>query len=693
MLAALMIITVLVFYPALNSDFINLDDRVMITNNPKVRSLSAENVKSLLLEPHIKLYHPLVNLSYAVEYKFFGADPYPYHLNNIFLHLFNTLFVFFIFFRLTNKNFIISFITALIFACHPMHVEPVAWASGRKDTLYAFFFLAAWLTYLKAYSYEGRKHACFIFFSMVLFLFACLSKSMAVTFPAVLILSDWLQGRGFNKKSILKYIPFIIAAAVFSLSTYILYYTPDDKQEFTLYALFVNFVSAHFNILFYMTKFLFPVKLSVIYPHFFDVNSIVPSYILRSPALLYGIIILIVYSLKKTKTVFWGFAFFVMTALPVLNILPAGISPAADRYTYIPLIGFGYIAASGAAFLYGMIKKEYIRAAFMASLSALMIIMCMTAQTKAEKWHNEKTLFDDVIKNYPGELSKAYEIRGVFYRESGMNAQAEKDFAMALFLDKESYLAIYSLAGSLREKGEYDKALEMYAALPEYDVNISKARAFSANIYYDYKKDAETAHKIIDKALKSFPDDFLLNITLGTFYSNEKKYDQAIQYFQKAKKIYPDNSRPYIYLADVYKQTGREDLMRLEYAQGIRKCINDGLLFEKFGELYFEAGSYESAEKIFSYAVKIYPDNYKAYDYLGNICAIREDHAKALYYFTLSVLVRNDYAPAYFHRCAVHLENENYAKALEDARRAKELGFKLPEEFQKEIRQKTSIIL
>jgi hypothetical protein len=114
MLIALMFVTVFVFYPALNAGFVNLDDKGLVTDNWKIRSLSAENLKSLLLESHYKMYHPLVNLSYAVEYYFFGQDPYFYHADNLILHLFNALFAFFIFFGiLVTQNNI----------CFPGHIQ------------------------------------------------------------------------------------------------------------------------------------------------------------------------------------------------------------------------------------------------------------------------------------------------------------------------------------------------------------------------------------------------------------------------------------------------------------------------------------------------------------------------------------------------------------------------------------------
>ncbi len=109
-------ITVLSFYPALSAGFINLDDNAMLTYNRYVRSLSADNIISVFSNYHYRLYHPLVTISYAIEYHFFKFDPFIYHFTNIILHLLNTFLVFFIFKKLTNLlSFHISFSYCLPF--------------------------------------------------------------------------------------------------------------------------------------------------------------------------------------------------------------------------------------------------------------------------------------------------------------------------------------------------------------------------------------------------------------------------------------------------------------------------------------------------------------------------------------------------------------------------------------------------
>jgi hypothetical protein len=109
--------------------------------------------------------------------------------------------------KLTGKlNFAV--LVSFLFALHPMHVESVAWVASRKDVLYTFFYFSAWLSYLY-YFIPSRKKA-FYFFSIFLFILALLSKSQAVTFPLVLLMSEWFYYRKWDKKYLVQLIPFFV---------------------------------------------------------------------------------------------------------------------------------------------------------------------------------------------------------------------------------------------------------------------------------------------------------------------------------------------------------------------------------------------------------------------------------------------------------------------------------------------------
>ena len=684
LLIALMFITVLVFYPVLNAGFVELDDSVMIEGNWKINSVSFSSVKSLLFDSHFRLYHPLVNMSLFAETVVFGKDPYFYHSDNLILHLLNTILVFFVFFALTRKNFFAAFITSAIFACHPVNVESVAWITGRKDVLYAFFFLLSLLFYLKSYFTTQEKTKRYYVLSLIFFICSCLSKSMAVTLPAVLILFDWFLGRNIDKKVLLKYIPFFIATAVFSYITYSGYYFPYEKSAHTAYSMFINFISAHFNIIFYVMKFVNPSKLSVIYPYFFD-NSAPPDFILYSPALVYSVLVLVLFSLKKSKKIFLGAVFFLITVLPVINIFPTGISPVADRYVYIPFLGFSYLAAELVIFLFKNIKTKFLKTALAVFLFAVFASMCVKTNLQAKVWHNTETLFNNQIKNYPMQMPQAYSTRGVFYSKNKMIKLAEKDLISALIIDKYSGAA-FSLAGIRQEEKKYGEAVKLYSLISPANPNSTLAYCNLAKIYA-ILKDEEKAGKFIEKALnnKINPTYVFAYYNVGKYYENAGDYDKALEYYFEAEKFFPQDANVYAAIGGIYEKKWDFEKAFQIYYKGLANASDKVLMLSYISKLLFERSSYSAAEEFNFKILAENPNYYPAYENIGNIRAIKGDYKGALRYFTAALLIKNDLGSVYFRRAIVHFNNKMYDKAEEDALNAVKYGFEIPEDFRKNL--------
>src|SRR6185436_17575793 len=145
-LAGVLFLTYLVYMPSLDNDFTNWDDNYYVLENPVV---AHPTLGSLVTTPLGGNYHPLTMASLAFNYAISGPRPFSYHWLNLLLHVANTALVFFFVRKLSNGRFWTSIVTALFFGIHPMHVESVAWISERKDELYAFFYLAALIVYLR----------------------------------------------------------------------------------------------------------------------------------------------------------------------------------------------------------------------------------------------------------------------------------------------------------------------------------------------------------------------------------------------------------------------------------------------------------------------------------------------------------------------------------------------------------------
>ncbi|MEI6556418.1 MAG: hypothetical protein WCL70_12580 [Paludibacter sp.] len=125
------------------------DDMDYVTKNTDIQSLNWTSVKNIFSGFYEGNYQPLTILFYAIQYWAGNGSSVVFHSTNILFHLLNTFLVYVFIRKLSPKNSIVAFITAALFAVHPMHVESVAWVSEFKDVLYAFFFLLGLVEYLK----------------------------------------------------------------------------------------------------------------------------------------------------------------------------------------------------------------------------------------------------------------------------------------------------------------------------------------------------------------------------------------------------------------------------------------------------------------------------------------------------------------------------------------------------------------
>ena len=93
-IAALAVLTFIVFYPSLKCEFTNWDDGTYVTENPMIWKLDGKAIKEIFSEPISLNYHPLTMLSLAIDYTFDKLNPYHYHLNNVLLHIINVILLF-----------------------------------------------------------------------------------------------------------------------------------------------------------------------------------------------------------------------------------------------------------------------------------------------------------------------------------------------------------------------------------------------------------------------------------------------------------------------------------------------------------------------------------------------------------------------------------------------------------------------
>ena len=296
-----------------------------------------------------RYYRPLVALTYAFDRMtgrllFGGMDPKSYHLTNVLIHVAVCL-VLLALLTLLLESTRAALLAALVFAAHPIHTESVAWISGRTDSLAGLFYFMALLAYLRHTRRPSFGWLWLLFGSYGL---ALLSKEMAVTLPAALILLDLLRpGRRLAPGT-----RYLIYAGLIGLTLLFLLArqgalsgitVPEAGQYFfgqpplTVLATMLQTIPVYARLLIVPTGLLYHYNGVLPYQD----SPLSPAVL---PALLFVLVTLALALWWRRRQPLATFAilFFYLALLPVMNIVPT-FSLMAERFLFIPSLSIALL--------------------------------------------------------------------------------------------------------------------------------------------------------------------------------------------------------------------------------------------------------------------------------------------------------------------------------------------------------------
>ncbi len=145
----LALVTIVLYWPATHHDFVNYDDGSYVILNVHVQNgMTLENLKWAFSNLVLGNWHPLTMISHMLDCQLFGLKPWGHHLTSLLLHALNTTLIFLLLRTLTGTVWR-SLLVAALFGWHPLRVESVAWVAERKDVLSAFFGFLSLLCYAR----------------------------------------------------------------------------------------------------------------------------------------------------------------------------------------------------------------------------------------------------------------------------------------------------------------------------------------------------------------------------------------------------------------------------------------------------------------------------------------------------------------------------------------------------------------
>lgn len=495
-------ITFAVFLPSLKNGFVNWDDTENLVANLNYRGLGWEQLKWMFTTFHLGPYQPLSWLTYGADYLFWGMDPFGYHLTNVALHSVNAALLCLLCLELfslpglpptpekeTGRGLAAGF-AALVFALHPLRVESVSWATERRDVLSGLFYLLTVLWYLWPRR-AGAQRASFWrrhLLPLAAYLLALLSKGIVITLPAALILLDIfalkrlpLYVRGWfareNRGVWLEKLPYFALAAIFAAAGYYGQAQSGAVASYEAFGFSYRAAQVLYGIMLYVCKTLVPLNLA---PEYKMAGGLWQPLLAGTAALAITAAAAALRNRRPALLTAW--LFYLVTLAPVSGIVKLGSQSAADRYTYLPCLGFAVLA--GAAFLACReAAKKRLRQA--CAVGACLLLTGLAALTWRQQgvWRDTETLWTHALTVNP-ELAFAHYNLGVHIAAQGRLDEAAGHYREAVRINPAFSPGFYSLGRIAHAQGRlaaaagyYTEALEINPgyALAHYNFSVTLA--------------------------------------------------------------------------------------------------------------------------------------------------------------------------------------------------------------------------
>jgi len=547
----LVLLTLVAYGPVRDAGFVNLDDRVYVTQNPAVlRGLSASGIAWALQPGYAANWHPLTWISHMLDVSLWGLEPGAHHLTNLALHAAAVVLLFLLLLRMTGEFWKCALVAAA-FALHPLHVESVAWISERKDVLCALFgILALWVWF------DWTRSGGIGRYLGALGLFACglSAKPMLVTLPFLLLLLDlWplrRWARGSMRTRLAEKIPFFALSAAACALTLVAQSRGGTIAGVDALPVLFRLAHAACEYVGYLGHALWPDDLAVFYPYSRS-QSILKS--VSCGAFLLGTSAALLLQARARPWLAVGWFWWLGMLVPVIGLVQVGQQSMADRYMHLPIVGLAI------AFVWGVgeiaARRPLARAFAAAGAIVLVLGWTLLSRAQATTWKDDFSLFGHAVQVTEGNYMAHYLLGGAF-AETGRPAEALEHYRLAVaanprFADGHDYVG-----RTLEKLGRFAEAAESYRRAVEIDRDHLEARR-SLAYALDLSERPDEAALEYEEGLRLFPGDAQLRFDYGLFFLRHERFAAAEDQLSRAIALRPDFGEAHLYLGQALANQDR----------------------------------------------------------------------------------------------------------------------------------------
>ncbi|NP_001180380.1 protein O-mannosyl-transferase TMTC1 isoform X2 [Gorilla gorilla gorilla] len=616
---------------SLQGEFVH-DDVWAIVNNPDVRpgaplrwGIFTNDFwgKGMAENTSHKSYRPLCVLTFKLNIFLTGMNPFYFHAVNIILHCLVTLVLMYTCDKTVFKNRGLAFVTALLFAVHPIHTEAVAGIVGRADVLACLLFLLAFLSYNRSLdqgcvggSFPSTVSPFFLLLSLFLGTCAMLVKETGITVFGVCLVYDLFslsnkqdkssngalcprspQQPGSPQPSSLPGHPhrengkqqrFPHKGAWGGCHSPL---PPEPKSSgFPVSPRAVwsmmRFLTYSYLLAFNVWLLLAPVTLCYdwqvgsipLVETIWDMRNLATIFLAVVMALL-SLHCLAAFKRLEHKEVLVGLLFLVFPFIPASNLFFRVGFVVAERVLYMPSMGYCILFVHGLSKLCTWLNRCGATTLIVSTVLLLLLFSWKTVKQN-EIWLSRESLFRSGVQTLPHNAKVHYNYAN-FLKDQGRNKEAIYHYRTALKLYPRHASALNNLGTLTRDTAE-------------------------AKMYYQ-------------RALQLHPQHNRALFNLGNLLKSQEKKEEAITLLKDSIKYGPEFADAYSSLASLLAEQERFKEAEEIYQTGIKNCPDSSDLHNNYGVFLVDTGLPEKAVAHYQQAIKLSPSHHVAMVNLGRL--------------------------------------------------------------------------
>jgi protein O-mannosyl-transferase len=619
LIVALILCAALPYLNALLNGFV-YDDNRQVLDNPYLKSFHflprvfGTTVWSFVgMQGVSNYYRPMMTLGYALCFHLFGPLAYGFHLVNVCLHAGVVLLVFITARRMFHDR-ALAFIAACLFAIHPIHTEAVAWVAAVTSLDLTFFYLVTFWLFLRMARPQGEASPWIKLAAVLSFALTIFSKEQALTFPVLAIIYEHFYREDRFETSPLqkvrRYADFWLMdfAYVLFRIEYLGAFAP--QIQLSRLGWYPSLLSALALVGQYLEKFFWPFELCAYYV-FHKGTSLLDPRVLAGTVALAGCALLFIALARSNRTASFGFIWFFVTLAPVLDIRYLAGNVFAERYLYLPSVGFCWLTGWAGLKLWREFSARRLvwRRSLVGACAAVALLLVARVIMRNRDWRSDEALYSQTLKTSPRATSIRENLGVVAWNHGDING-AERQWRMALRLNPNSPIALTNLGLVYAKRKQYQQAARYFrdAMLHKPDYTDPHLDLGSMEMDLGQFQQAEWQLRASVALSPLIPD---CHNKLGKLYLKEGRISEAAEQFSLSVHAAP-NFKGYDGLGDIYLQHGNLCRAEQAYTDAVRLNPYDSLADFGLAKISAFTGHKEKALQEYSQGLETDPNNQDA---------------------------------------------------------------------------------